>query len=326
MAKKQTIGVDLGGTKIFAALITRKGKLLAETKQPTGAQDGPTKVIERIAESVETVLQVADVSGSNVQAIGIGAPGPLNPETGIILDAPNLPGWQNVPLADILRERTGLPTYIENDVNAGTYGEFRLGAGRGKKDVVGIFVGTGIGGGLIVNGKLRSGYRHVAAELGHVVLMVDGPYCGCGKRGCLEALASRTAIERDIDAAIAAGRKSLFSELLAEKGRMTSSVLASAYTQGDALAIEIMQKVQYYLGVYVGSVVNFFDPEVIILGGGVIEAMGESYLAPIRDVARQYFIAKQDAGKIEIVSAKLGDYAGVLGAAMLGFERSKKAK
>ena len=180
--------------------------------------------------------------------------------------------------------------------------------------------------GLIVNGKLRSGYRHVAAELGHVVLMVDGPYCGCGKRGCLEALASRTAIERDIDAAIAAGRKSLFSELLAEKGRMTSSVLASAYTQGDALAIEIMQKVQYYLGVYVGSVVNFFDPEVIILGGGVIEAMGESYLAPIRDVARQYFIAKQDAGKIEIVSAKLGDYAGVLGAAMLGFERSKKAK
>jgi glucokinase len=282
-------------------------------------------VIERMVESVESVIGIADVKRSRVRAIGIGSPGPLDPVNGVIIDTPNLPGWTNVPLAKLIEEKTGIPTFVENDVNAGTYGEFALGAGRGKRDVIGIFVGTGIGGGLICDGKLRSGFRHNAGELGHVVLMVDGPYCGCGKKGCLEALASRTAIVRDIRAGIAAGRKSIVPELMKERGRITSSVLSKAVEAGDALAVEVMAQAQYYLGVYVGSAVNFYDPEAVVLGGGVIEAMGEAFLEPIRKVARQYFISQQDADKVEIVAAKLGDYAGVLGAAMLGQERARAA-
>ena len=324
MPKKHAIGIDLGGTKILTALVTKKGEIVAETKQPTDAQDGPEKVVQRMVESVEKVLDIGQVSPQKVKAIGIGAPGPLNPETGVVLNAPNLPGWEQVPLAALVREKIGIDTYIENDVNAGTYGEFKLGAARGKKDVIGIFVGTGIGGGIVADGKLRSGFRHVAGELGHVVLMVDGPYCGCGKRGCLEALASRTAMVRDIDAAICAGRPSMIPEL--SSGRITSGVLVQAYEAGDKVVTEVLDRAGYYLGVFVGSAVNFFDPEVVVLGGGVIEALGKPYVESIREVAQQYYIAKQDADKVQVIAAELGDYAGVLGAAMLGLERAKKAR
>lgn len=322
--QKYIVGIDLGGTKILSALVDKKGRILAEVKQATAPEQGPLKVIRRMAEGVDDLLEKAEVKRDAVRAIGVGSPGPLNPETGVVLNTPNMPGWQNIPLAEILTKETGLPTFIENDVNAGTYGEFKLGAGQGVQDVVGIFVGTGIGGGLILGGQLRSGYRHVAAELGHVVLMIDGPVCGCGKRGCLEALASRTAITRDIVAAISAGRRSVIPDLVKnDLEAITSGVLAKAAQLGDALTLEVLRKVQYYLGVYVGSVVNFIDPEMVILGGGVIEALGEEFLGPIRDVARQYFIARQDAEKVQIVPAKLGDYAGVLGAAMLAWERAQ---
>lgn len=325
-AKKHVIGVDLGGTKIFTALMDKEGHILAEVKQATQAKEGPDKVIGRMTKSIKTVIGEAGISADQIRAVGVGSPGPLNPDTGVVFSTPNLPGWEQVPLAEILQKETGLPTFVENDVNAGTYGEFKLGAGQGAKDVVGIFVGTGIGGGLILGGTLRSGNRHLAGELGHVVLMVDGPLCGCGKRGCLEALASRTAITRDIVGAIRAGRKSVIPELAeGDLARITSGVLAKAVELGDGLALEVLRKTQYYLGVYIGSVVNFIDPEIIILGGGVVEAFGEGFLQPVREIACQYYISQVDADKVQIVPAKLGDYAGVLGAAMLAWERAKKA-
>jgi len=157
--------------------------------------------------------------------------------------------------------------------------------------------------------------------------MVDGPLCGCGKRGCLEALASRTAIVRDIVGAIRAGRKSVLPEIVGENlQRITSGALAKAVRRKDELTIEVLRRTQYYLGVFVGSVVNFFDPEMVVLGGGVIKALGPAFLKPIRKTARQYFIAKQDADKVRIVPAKLGDYAGILGAAMLAWERSEETQ
>jgi glucokinase len=188
--------------------------------------------------------------------------------------------------------------------------------------MVGIFVGTGVGGGMILNGKLRSGFRHAAAEIGHMIILADGPVCGCGNRGCLEALASRTAIERDIQLGIAAGRQSLIPELVEKKGRLTSGVLAKALRQGDPLVTEIMNRAQWYLGLLTASIVNLIDPEMVVFGGGVVEALGDKFLEPIRVTARQHFIQKSGAYQVRIVGATLGDHAGVLGAAVLARQRT----
>jgi glucokinase len=183
--------------------------------------------------------------------------------------------------------------------------------------MVGIFVGTGVGGGLILDGQLRSGFRHAAGELGHMIVLADGPVCGCGNRGCLESVASRTAIERDIQLGIAAGRKSMIPKLVREKGRLTSGVLARALRKGDPLTVEVMGRAQWYLGLLTASIVNLIDPEMIVFGGGVVEALGKKFVAPIRVTARQYYIQQAGAERVRIVAAKLGDHAGVLGAAVL---------
>ncbi|MGD8794118.1 MAG: ROK family protein, partial [Anaerolineae bacterium] len=189
---------------------------------------------------------------------------------------------------------------------------------RGTQDMVGIFVGTGVGGGLILDGKLRHGHRFAAAEVGHMVVAADGPVCGCGRRGCLEAVASRTAIERDIRNGLAAGRESLIPKLTkGGKKRLTSGVLAKALRKGDPLVTEVMRRAQWYLGLLTASVVNLIDPEMVVLGGGVVEALDEEFLAPIRTTARQHFIQQTGADEVRIVAAELGDHAGVLGAAVL---------
>jgi glucokinase len=247
----------------------------------------------------------------------------MNPETGVVYNPPNLPGWDEIALGPRLAEALGVPVAVENDVNLGTLGEFALGAGRGTRDMVGIFVGTGVGGGLILDGALRSGFRHAAAEVGHMIVLADGPVCGCGKRGCLESVASRTAIERDIRLGLAAGRQSAIPKLMKGRGRMSSGVLAKALLSGDPLVSEVLGKAQWYLGLHVASVVNLVDPEMIVLGGGVVEALGDGFLEPVRLTARQYYIQQTDAEKVRIVAAQLGDLAGVLGAAVLARQKSQ---
>ena len=311
------IGMDLGGTKILAAVVDQEGRILAEAKLGTKAERGPDVVIDRLAKTAQQATRQAGVDWADVKALGIGAPGPINPVTGFVYNPPNLPGWDEIALGPRLSGILGMPVCVENDVNLGTLGEYALGVGQGTKDMVGIFVGTGIGGGLILDGKLRSGFRHAAAEVGHMIVMADGPVCGCGKRGCLEAVASRTAIERDIRLGVAAGRESLIPKLIGESGRLTSGVLVKALRKGDPLVTEVMTRVQWYLGLHTASIVNLIDPEMIVFGGGVIEALGEEFLKPIRVTARQYYIQQTDADKVQIVPAKLGDHAGVLGAAVL---------
>jgi len=312
------IGVDLGGTKILAAVVDTEGAIVAEAKMRTKAEKGPDLVIERLARTVRQALAKAQVEWAQVAGIGVGAPGPINPDTGTIFHPPNLPGWDDVPLGPRLSEMLGVPVCLENDVNLGTLGEFALGAGRGTRDMVGLFVGTGVGGGLILDGKLRSGFRHAAGEIGHMIVLADGPVCGCGKRGCLEALSSRTAIERDIRLGIAAGRKSLIPELTGGGSeRLTSGLLAKALRRGDPLVAEVIERAQWYLGLHAASIVNLLDPEMIVYGGGVVEALGDSFLEPIRRTARQYFLQTADADKVQIVASALGDHAGVLGAAVL---------
>lgn len=331
MAKKNidgpVIGVDLGGTKILAGVVSGDGALLGQSKRPTKPSIGVDGVIDRMAKTVREAIEAAGLKLSDVVGLGTGAPGPLDPDKGIVLHTPNLP-WVNVPLAKMLSGRLDdLPVFIENDVNLGTYGECTFGAGKGAQDVVGIFVGTGIGGGLVLGGELRQGWRKACAEVGHMILLADGPVCGCGKRGCVEALASRTAIERDIWAGIKMGRESLIPQMLGSdsRERLTSGALAEAYRKGDPLVTEVLGRAQFYLGLLVASVVNFVDPELIILGGGVVEALGESFLAPIQAVAYQYFINQDGAKNVAIVPAKLGDNAALMGAAAYARTRLAKA-
>lgn len=316
------VGVDLGGTKISAVVVSRASKILGRARKRTKAHLGTAEVLARISLAVRQAAEDAEIPMAKVAAVGIGAPGPVDPDSGVLFVAPNLPGWHDVPLAREISEALGTPVYVENDVNLGTLSEHVLGAGRGTKDMVGVFVGTGVGGGLILDGRLRSGARHAAGEIGHMVVAAGGPYCGCGRQGCLEAVASRTAMERDLRAGIAAGRESLLPELAGPRlKRLTSSVLARAWKGGCPLTREVVGRAQWYLGLHAASIVNLLDPEMLVYGGGITEAMGEEFLAPIREVALQHLMPN-DSAPIRLAAAKLGDDAGVLGAALLAQQRS----
>ena len=324
--RSPVVGVDLGGTKILAAVVDPEGRIVARLKRKTRAERGPETVIARLVETCRRVVRKAGLAWGEIDGVGVGAPGPMDPDSGVVYHPPNLPGWEEVPLGPRLAEALQLPVYLENDVNLGTLGEHALGAGRGSQDMVGIFVGTGVGGGVILGGRLRSGARHAAGEVGHMVVLAEGPVCGCGKRGCLESVASRTAIVRDIRLGIAAGRQSLIPQMTGgDPERLTSGVLARAWRRGDPLVREVMGRAQFYLGVGVASIVNLIDPEVIVFGGGVVEALGDEFLEPIRVTARQYFIQQREAERVRIVTAALGDQAGVLGAAVLVWQRLSAA-
>jgi glucokinase len=327
MARKILVGIDLGGTSLVAVATTPKGKILGRKKTKTRAEEGANAVLQRIVKCVRSAVSDAGIKLKNVRAIGIGFPGPLNPETGVVLHAPNLgPTWNNLALTDYLSEHLGCPAYLGNDVNVGAIGEQAFGAGRGCSNLVTIFVGTGIGGGVILNGKLHRGARNTAGEVGHMVIVADGPLCGCGKQGCAEAVASRTAIERDIRAGIAAGRESLLPQIQQELGRtdLSSSVLATALERGDPLVREVMDKAKYYMGLLVANVVNLLDPEVIVFGGGIVERLGADYLDPVRETAEHYYLNQQDKHKIQIVESTLKDNAGVLGAAVMANQAWKR--
>jgi glucokinase len=317
------VGMDLGGTKILATVVDGRGSIVAETKTKTRARKGPDAVIERMAGAARAAVEHAGLPWAEIRGVGVGAPGPMDPEAGIVYTPPNLPGWEAVALGPSLSARLDVPVCIQNDVNLGTLGEYALGAGRGTRDMVGIFVGTGIGGGLILDGKLHSGARNAAAEVGHMVILAGGPMCGCGKRGCAEALASRTAIERDIEIGLSAGRESLIPKLTrGGKKRITSGVLEKALRKGDPLVTEIMDRVCWYLGLLTASIVNMVDPEIVVFGGGVVEKMGEAFVDPIAVTARQHFIQQRGADDVRIVPAQLGDYAAVLGAAVIAHQET----
>ena len=316
------IGVDMGGTKILSAVIDADGNILGTAKVPTKADRGASEVIDRIANSIRKAIDKSGVASESIQAVGIGAPGPLDPATGVVIFAPNL-GWRDVPLKAELEARVGFPTFVDNDVNVGTLGEHVFGAGRGVQNVVGIFVGTGIGGGIILNGELFHGASKTAGEVGHIIVKAGGPRCGCGTRGCLEAIASRTAMTKQFRKAILKkGKKSVISKLTdGDLGAIRSGVLAKAIRLNDKLTLKIFKKVTKYLGIGIGSIVNFLNPEMIVLGGGVVEALDDTFLDDIRAAAKKYSLPNTLDG-VQIVRAALGDNSGILGAAALARQRS----
>ena len=312
--------IDLGGTKVLAAIVDANHAILATAKIKTDVTGGPEAVIAQMAAGVLKAAKKAKIDAEDLVAVGACAPGPVNPATGIVDRAVNL-GWtEPVALGKLLsQDLGGTPVFVENDVNAGVYGEVVAGVAKGKQDVVGIFVGTGIGGGLVLDGKLRRGARWGAGELGHAIIMADGPVCGCGNRGCIESLASRTALERDLRLALDAGRQSMVADLLSDKGgRMTSGVIATALEAGDPLMTELMGRSNRYLGLFTASIVNILDPEMVIFGGGVVEKLGDAMLDPIRTVAEANYLQKE--GKVEIVAAQLSDHAAIIGVAALARE------
>lgn len=323
-ADKPVIGVDVGGTKVLAGVVDRDYKVLATAKRPTKGENGVDAVIERIAKTARDAAREAGLDFSDIAGVCSAAPGALNPEDGIVRLAPNIEGWEDIPFAKLLSDQlSGVPVFIENDGNLGALGELTLGAAQGVKNMVGMFVGTGIGGGMVLNGEIWRGSHMTAGEIGHVVVLAEGPVCGCGRRGCLESVASRTAIERDIRLGLKTGRESMIPELLKQSGRerITSGILAQAYEARDPLAYEVISRAQHYLGIFIGSTINYIDPDMIVVGGGVAEALGEAFVEPMRPVAYQYAMNRKDARGIKITLAKLEDHAVLLGAAVYARQR-----
>ncbi len=323
MAPKYAIGIDLGGTKILTAVVDSSGHVLATAKKSTQAEKGPEAVIERIEKTMDEALDEAKLKKEKISAIGIGAPGIIDSARGIAVALTNLPGWKNVELAKALKKWHNAPVVLSNDVRVAAVGEHRVGAGRGTHSMVAVFVGTGIGGGIIINNLPWVGFRSSAGEVGHMITLADGPYApGGGIRGGIEAIASRSAIDRDLRAGIASGRKTVLPELMKEKGSdaITSSVLAKAVSKNDPLTLDVLRRAAHYLGLHAASVINVLDPEMLVYGGGVVEGLGEWMVSQIRDTAKQYAINKEDLDKVKIVEAKLGEDAGVIGAALMGLD------
>lgn len=318
------MGVDLGGTKVLSGVFSPQLKRVSTSKLSTKAERGYDAVVERIARSVRDAVDEADMGLKQVRAVGIGAPGAVNPESGEVIFAPNL-RWKEAPLKKDLEKMLDVPVFVENDCNVCTLGAHAVEFGGRPRHMVGVFLGTGIGGGLILNGELFGGFNRTAGEVGHMVIEVGGPKCGCGNRGCFEALASRTAIFRRIAEAVKDGGKTLLTEMLGpgeELADLKSGDLRKAIRRGDKLVEKVVEDAAEYTGIAVANLVNVFNPEVVVLGGGVLDALEDEMMAIIVATARDYAMPGTDKG-IEIVASKLGDEAGITGAAVLARRASR---
>jgi len=316
MAKKFFVGVDVGGTKIAAGLVTPRGEILGWEKASTPRAKNAGEVMKVIVRAVRDVISDAGLKPRRLRGIGIGVPGLVDAASGKVLVAPNLP-IAGHPIAAELERRFGVPVALGNDVNLGVLGEAWRGSGRGVDDFVGIFPGTGVGGGVVSGGRLLLGANGAAAELGHIVLDPKGPKCGCGARGCLEAYASRTAMERDIRAGVKAGEK---TDIVALNGgsldQIKSKVLARALRHRDPLVTRVLRAAAERLGDGCVSIRHCFDPQLFVLGGGVIEACGD-FILPIvkRRLAADPLFKR--IGACKVTRSRLGDDAVVLGAVAL---------
>lgn len=313
-------GIDLGGTKILAGVVDSENRVLGRGKRSTPAKEGAAAILNAMLESLGEAMTVAGVTANDLAGIGVGSPGPLDVDAGVILFSPNL-NVRQFALGPDLAKALGRPVLVQNDVRVGGYGEFRLGAGRGYRDIIAAFVGTGIGGCFIKDGVVVRGHTGNAGEIGHIVLKAGGPKCGCGARGCMEALGSKTAIARRVGKMIKRGiPTTLKSKLDLKTGRLKSKDLAAAVAAGDVVAIEEVHRAAHFLGLGLASLINVIGPEVVIVGGGVAEALGPPYLDLVRAAAKPHTLADRE-GKIPILAAALGDNAGILGGALLARER-----
>lgn len=316
------VGVDLGGTKILAGVFDTSFNCLARIKISTKPERGPEGVIERIARCVRDAVDESDLSMKQIRGIGVGAPGAVNTEEGRVIFAPNL-DWKDVPLKKELEKHLDLPVFIENDCKQNTLGVYDAEFKSKPRFLIGVFLGTGIGAGIIVEGKPYTGFNGSAGEVGHMVLDVNGPECGCGNRGCFEALASRRAIFRTIQSAVKKGQDTVLVEMLGKDlGDLRSGDLRKAIRQGDKFVEKVIEQAAEYTGIAVGNLINLFNPQVIVLGGGIIEQLEHEMLPIIEKVAKAHALPGTAKG-IDIVATRLGDDAGITGGAVLALRATK---
>ena len=307
-------GVDIGGTKLHAIVADGKGNILARSRMKAKGEAGFKAVMGRVKSCIENACDEASLSLKKITAVGVGAPSAILPN-GVAVNAPNM-GWKNVPLTRQLKKALKRPVFALNDCEAGTLGEYQFGAGRKAKTLVGLFMGTGLGGGIIQRGRLLNGENSLAGELGHMVVERDGRECGCGGRGCLEAYASKLGMGHFIRHQVETeGKKSILEALCAaEYDNIRSGLLAKAYAAGDPVAIMALQEAANYLGLGVGNMITLFGPDTIVLGGGVMEALGKELIDRVRKEAEAVSFPRRSYADTKIRLAQLGDDAAAFGA------------
>jgi glucokinase len=317
------VGVDLGGTKILTGVFDEKLSCLTRSKMSTKSERGAEEVVERIARCIRDAVDECDLDLKQIKGVGIGAPGAVDAETGRVINAPNLQ-WQDMPLKKMLEKELGsVPVAVENDCNSATLGVFEKELQSKPRHLIGIFIGTGIGGGIIMDGKLYAGFNGTAGEVGHMVIQVGGPKCSCGNRGCFEAVASRGAIFRGLHAALKDGQKTLLTDMLGpDLTDLRSGDLRKAIRKGDKLVEKIVEEAAEYTGIAVANLINIFSPQIVVLGGGVIDALSDEMMAIIVETAEDYALSGTNKG-IEIVASKTGDDAGIIGGAVLARRAAK---
>ena len=322
------VGIDVGGTKVAGGLVNQKGKLLKSLIVPTRADKGFKASYTQITHLIERLIHMAG-GKHQIGGIGICAPGPLNPHTGVIINPPNLPGWRNIPLASLIQKRFDLPAKVENDANAAGWGEVLFGAAVGYRDVFYVTVSTGIGTGIIIGKKIYHGKNGVAGEGGHVSIDYRSPYrCGCGTLGCIEALAAGPGMARR--ARVYLEQEHNEPSLLREMTRghlelISPQMLEQAMRQGDRVARAIIEETGFYLGVWLGGMLTLFDPEAVVIGGGVAR-IGKPLFLKIRETIPQYSINRAFAAKLPLLPAKLQKNVGVYGAASIFLPAGEEAE
>lgn len=314
MDKKYVVGVDLGGTKIYTALVNLDGEIVKEVTVKTEAEKGDKVVLEKLLKTIDDVLE--NVSLDEVKAIGVGSPGPLDVEKGLIVYTPNLP-FKNFNIVSPIKERYNIDTYLDNDANVATLSEYMFGAGKGSRNMVFVTVSTGIGGGAILNGNIFRGSTSNALEIGHITVMQGGPRCGCGNTGCAEALASGTAIMKRAKEAL----DSKVDTTLRNYETVTAKEVFVEAERGDKVSQDILNNALSYLGITIANIANSFDPDKIVIGGGVSEAGRIVFDMIDKEMDRRCLKTIYNHCKIE--KAMLGGKAGVLGAAALAILESK---
>ena len=315
---KKVLAFDLGGTKFAFGVVAENGEVIGSDKIETLAKQGPEQAIQRVNLAAQSLLKKLNIKTEELIGIGIASPGPLDIAKGCVDGSPNLPGWTGYSIEDGLSSFFNLPARIDNDANAAALGEYKFGAGKNKKNMVYITVSTGIGGGVIVDGRLMRGANGNAAELGHLTLNINGPACPCGANGCFEMYASGTAIARRTREAIQTGTQSQILNLAGSIEDITTYHILEALQKNDALAQKIWNETTEYLGRGLAVVINTFNPELIVVGGGVTAA-GDLLFKPVREKALRYAFPRL-AAVCSIVPAGLGSNVGVVGAAACAFE------
>lgn len=313
--KNYSIGIDLGGTKILIGLVDKEsGKVLNHVKKKTKKDKGPENIVRKMVDGVEELLAESGKSIAEINSIGIGSAGQIDRKNGIIIGAPNLECY-DLHLKQILQEKFNIPVYVGNDVEIAVIGEQKFGAGKDCQDFVCVFVGTGIGSAIVKNGKIIYGATGTAGEIGHMIVDLNGRPCACGAHGCLEAYASRTAIETRIEGALKKGKKSCITDYLEEGKSITSSMIRKSIEREDELVTQCVTEASEYLSAGLASVINLINPKLIVLGGGLIEAVDYFYQKTIKEARAKSLPVP--AEKIEFKKTVLGDYSGVIGAVFL---------